>query len=191
MTLRLPLLKASIGRGTDSLRRARANQSVLCPYLPRWPPSPVRHQPRALVGDTDRDQTPPMRRVHLPSPVDRSSLEGLQHGFDSGCNSRVWAGRGKKKSIAHRWMFYSNPSSPQRERASYYRTTDRGHGEDTSQTPAIHPRLHRNNGPLPPARGEEKGNRVANNSLPSSNKGKPGNRRCKMGPNRPNSAFSR
>ena len=100
------------------LCHARANQSVLGPSLLRWPQTPIRHQPRTPIGETDWNITLSMGRLHLPSPVDRSSLEGLHHGFDSGCNSRVWAGRGKKNSIAHCWMFYSNLYSPNRERAT-------------------------------------------------------------------------
>lgn len=74
-------------------------------------------------------------------PVDRSSLEGLQHGFDSGCNSRVWAGRGKKESIAHRWMFFT-PTRPlrisrTREPLAYSRP------RTTGQAPAKHRRYTR------------------------------------------------
>ena len=80
--------------------------------------------------------------------MDRSSLEGLQHGFDSGCNSRVWAGRGEKESCAHRWIFFTptRPLAQEENARTASRTADRGHGVGTSQTPAIHPRPERNSG---------------------------------------------
>ena len=82
--------------------------------------------------------------------MDRSSLEGLQHGFDSGCNSRVWAGRGEKESCAHRWIFFTptRPLAQEENARTTSRTADRGHGVSTSQTPAIHPRPERNSGEL-------------------------------------------
>ena len=81
--------------------------------------------------------------------MDRSSLERLQHGFDSGCNSRVWAGRGEKESCAHRWIFFTptRPLAQEENARTTSRTADRGHGgkhqPNTGDTPATRKKQRR------------------------------------------------
>ena len=133
--------------------------------------------------------------------MDRSSLERLQHGFDSGCNSRVWAGRGEKESCAHRWIFFTptRPLAQEENARTTSRTADRGHGVSTSQTPAIHPRPERNSGEPTERRAPGHHRRERDSSArekhtlspPSHETGKPGNRRRKTSPSRPNSRFPR
>ena len=92
---------------------------------------------------------------------------------------------------------HSIPSSPNRERANHSRTADRVHGASTSETPAIHPRPERNSGEPTerPALDHHRRRRDSSaretHSPPSSEKGKPGNRRRKTSPSRANLRFPR